>query len=88
MGLLTLTHLRFSFPSGYMGRMGKTYVPDVSIRQGHVPRFSLQNISRSEIVTSGLGQVRVGVPYPCSFFPGKHLLKQWTHNGGNLTPQL
>lgn len=59
------------------------YVSDV-YRQGRMPYFSLRNISRSEIVTSGLGHVRAGVPYPCSFFPEKYLLKQWPHNGGNL----
>lgn len=87
MGLLVLTHIRFSFPSEVYEKYGNL-CPRCLYRQGHMPYFSLQNISRSEIVTSRLGHVRVGVPSPCSFFPEKYLLKQWPHNGGNLNPML
>lgn len=52
---------------------GKGFGPALYIRQGHMPRLSLKNVSRSETVTSGPGNVRVGMLYPCSLFPEKDM---------------
>lgn len=56
-GLLVLTPSGSPFLPDCMGSMGKFYVPNLYIRQGHMPHFSLQNRSRSETITSGLGCV-------------------------------
>lgn len=86
-GLLVLTYIRFSFPSGVYEKYGNLCLR--CLQAGPYALFQpTKYISRSEIVTPGLGHVRAGVPYPCSFFPEKYLLKQWPRNGGNLNLQL
>lgn len=56
-----------------MGNTGKFYAPNLSIRQGHMPLFSLQTE-----VEAGYhfwaGVCRVDVPDSCSLFPKKHVL--------------
>lgn len=77
-GPLVLTLIRFSFPSRCMGSMGECHVPHLYIRQDHMPRFSLQNLSRSETVTSGPRHVEL-VCHIHLLSPEKHTLRQWPH---------